>query len=160
MVVVRLALLSLLFFPFISCGASLQIPAEITVLSVNGQQYQNSLFSSEIKIPLIAGRQLLVLEYKDIFDNYDEDDHTKVTSEPFVIIFTSSSTDALFLRLPDINDEASARDFVEHLNVSLSDSENRVQDVFIQDLMKYKQELMFESGIDMAKNEKTGEQPW
>ncbi|WDD96998.1 DUF2057 domain-containing protein [Thalassomonas actiniarum] len=128
-------------------AGNLSLPKEITVVSINGQPYQNSFFASDSDISLTPGQQLLVLEYKDIFENYEDDDHTKITSEPYVVIFTVGEQDELTLKLPKIADEEQARDFADRFNVTLHDTLNREHPVFIQDLMKYKAGLMVDHPV-------------
>ncbi|WDE07637.1 DUF2057 domain-containing protein [Thalassomonas viridans] len=138
----RLSFLFLLFFSGTVFAGNLQLPKEITVVSINGQPYQNSFFASDSDIQLAPGQQLLVLEYKDIFENYEDDDHTTIRSEPFVVIFNVGEQDKLKLKLPEIAGEQQARDFANKFNVSFLDASNREHPVFIQDLMKYKAGLM------------------
>nr|WP_274054984.1 DUF2057 family protein [Thalassomonas haliotis] len=131
-----------MFFSGSVFAGNLQLPKEITVVSINGQPYQDAFFASDTSIPLTQGQQLLVLEYKDIFENYEDDDHTKITSEPYVVIFTAGEQDELILKLPKIADEEQARNFANKFNVTLLDGANREHPAFIQDLMKYKAGLM------------------
>ncbi|WP_281557113.1 DUF2057 family protein [Thalassomonas sp. RHCl1] len=138
----RLSFLFLLFFSGTVFAGNLHLPKEISIVSINGQPYQNSFFASDSNIRLTPGQQLLVLEYKDIFENYEDDDHTKIISEPYVVIFTVGEQDELTLKLPRIADEEQARGFANKFNVTFLDASNREHPVFIQDLMKYKAGLM------------------
>lgn len=134
----RLSFLFLLFFSSSVFAGHLWLPKEVTIISINGQPYQNSFFASDTELALTPGQQLLVLEYKDIFENYDDDDHTTIKSEPYVVIFNVGKQDKLTLKLPGITGEQQARDFAGKFNIRLLNASNSEHPVFVQGLMKYK----------------------
>lgn len=143
----RLCISFLLFFSFFSYSGTLRVPQEISVISINGEVHQDSFFLSARNIPLISGPQVLVLQYKDIFENYDDDDHIIVKSTPFILIFNSAKNEQLLLRLPQITDENEARSFIKQLNVKLFDTHDVQLSVFTQNLMDYQKERIVQRQV-------------
>lgn len=103
----------LLFFTSLAHSATLTIPETFKLLKINNQNYQSSFFETETQVDLSFGRQVLLLRYQDIFDDYDNDDHTKVSSEPFVVIFDMPPYD-ITVRAPVLADEKEAKQFAQN----------------------------------------------
>ncbi|NMP31432.1 DUF2057 domain-containing protein [Thalassotalea sp. M1531] len=75
-----------LFTLSFSCTAELLFPEQYQVLKVNGKDYSGSFFSSESRVELTNTKQVILYRYNELFDDTDNDDHTKIKSEPFVLI--------------------------------------------------------------------------
>jgi uncharacterized protein YccT (UPF0319 family) len=99
----------------------LMFPENILVVSVNGVEQSSGFFASETKLDLAAGEHILVLKYQDLFDG--DDDHTKVSSEPFVMLFTLDETLAtnkrIIVKTPNLNELSQARVFAKNPKIKL-----------------------------------------
>lgn len=75
------------FFSFSSFSSTLTIPENFQLLKVNGQEYTSSLFAKEFQLELASGKHVLLLRYKEMFEDDDNDDHTTIKSPPFLLMF-------------------------------------------------------------------------
>lgn len=142
----RFYFFSILFIltSYCTLASELTVPASIKVLKVNGKNYSGSFFESEEKVALKSGRNVLILQYKELFEDYDNDDHTTITSSPFVALFNVNIDDELLLRHVKIIDEKQAREFAENPAIELITNNNAHIDVYSEGLEQYQNQLSFE----------------
>ncbi len=141
-----------IFFILISCctfASELAVPTSIKVLKVNGKTYSGSFFESEEVVDLRTGSNILILQYKELFEDYDNDDHTTVSSSPFVAVFSVNTDEKLSLRHVKIVDEKQAKEFAEKPTIKLVSNKGIYLDVYTEDLEHYQNQLSFEK---LAKN--------
>lgn len=123
----------------------LTIPDNIIVLSVNGEEQVNSFFAKEIQLTLEQGEHVLVLKYQDIFEGWD--DHTKVTSKPFVALFTLSKAQlqnsTLIMKTIVLEELAQAKRFSKNPHVVISTAQGKEIKVFNQSLIAFNAQLRF-----------------
>ncbi len=123
----------------------LTIPDNIIVLSVNGEEQVNSFFAKEIQLTLEQGEHVLVLKYQDIFEGWD--DHTKVTSKPFVALFTLSKAQlqnsTLIMKTIVLEELAQAKRFSKNPHVVISTAQGKEIKVFNQLLIAFNAQLRF-----------------
>ena len=123
----------------------LTIPDNIIVLSVNGEEQVNSFFAKEIQLTLEQGEHVLVLKYQDIFEGWD--DHTKVTSKPFIALFTLSKTQlqnsTLIMKTIVLEELAQAKRFSKNPHVVISTAQGKEIKVFNQSLIAFNAQLRF-----------------
>lgn len=87
-----LGVLVSLGFMMLSFADQLILPEAINVLEVNGKPFKTSFFSSKRKVKLTKGEQKVLVQYVDYYD-LDFDDHEKVKSKPFLLIFQHDKGD-------------------------------------------------------------------
>jgi len=106
------------FFSFFSYSATLTIPENLQLLKVNGQEYSTSLFERKVQLDLAAGEHVLLLRYKEMYEDDDNDDHTTIKSSPFLLMFDIANEP---LRITPISfpEESAARAFAKKPTVTL-----------------------------------------
>ncbi|WP_085297163.1 DUF2057 family protein [Cognaticolwellia mytili] len=96
-------------------------PENITVLSVNGIEQSSHFFARETQIEFSTGNQVVVLKYQDLFEG--DDDHTKVKSKPFVVLFTLNellnAKNKIMAVTPRIEELSQAKAFAKNPKVKL-----------------------------------------
>ncbi len=123
----------------------LTIPDNIIVLSVNGEEQVNSFFAKETQLTLEQGEHVLVLKYQDFFEGWD--DHTKVTSKPFIALFTLSKTQlqnsTLIMKTLVLEELAQAKRFAKNPHVVISTLQGKEIKVFNQSLIAFNAQARF-----------------
>lgn len=114
----------LLFLSTFSYANTLIVPAQFDVLKVDGKNYDSSFFSVNQKIKLINGKHAVLLKYKELFDDPENDDHTTVKSEPFIVMFSMQGSPLELLSKVN-KDEEEARGFAENPLVRIVDSRGK-----------------------------------
>lgn len=131
-------ILALSLFNLNVLAASVKFPDVFNVLKVNGGNFASSFSGSESTISLSAGQQVIVVEYKELFDDYNRTDHTRVKSDPFVIIFTAKDID-YYVKAPSFAGDSIARDFASSPKISMFTNKNEpvaVEVLFLNDYEK------------------------
>jgi uncharacterized protein len=93
-------LICLLVYPLYA--AELQVPEPFDVLSVNGKESSSSLQRKKV-LPLQVGRNVIVIEYDQLFDAVYGDSHDRIQSKPFALIFDAQADDRLTLVEPQFD---------------------------------------------------------
>jgi uncharacterized protein YccT (UPF0319 family) len=118
----RLALIFFTFLMSFSVNASVIIfPENIIVVSVNGIEHSSSFFTRETQLDFPIGKHVVVLKYQDLFEG--DDDHTKVKSKPFVVLFSldesSASDDEISVVTPNLDELKQAKMFAKSPKIKL-----------------------------------------
>jgi len=112
----------LLLFCFANAGAvaaaELQIPEQFDVLVVNGEEASSSFSRTKI-LSLPAGRNVVIVEYDQIFDADFGDSHDRIRSAPFALVFTAAETDRLRVTAAQPKSGADARLYAKKPAVQL-----------------------------------------
>ncbi len=119
----KLLLIILLLFTSQSYANTLVVPALFEVLKVDGKKFDSGFFRTEQSIKLVNGQHVILLRYEELFEDMENDDHTIVKSEPFVVMFNINQVPLKLVAKPNI-DEADALKFIEKPKVSLVDKNN------------------------------------
>ena len=137
-----------IFLMVLAChvhASVLTIPDNIIVLSVNGEEQVNSFFAKETQLTLEQGEHVLVLKYQDFFEDWD--DHTKVTSKPFIALFTLSKTQlqnsTLIMKTIVLEELAQAKRFAKNPHVVISTAQGKEIKVFNQSLIAFNAQVRF-----------------
>jgi len=107
---------SILFFSTNIFAAQLTIPENYQLIKVNGAAGKSNFFSSESIVELKTGHNILILQYSELFEDVDNDDHVTIKSEPQVVLFTVESntiTEKYFVVMPTFLDDTQAREFAD-----------------------------------------------
>lgn len=116
--------LSGLFLPNVVDAAELVVPEPFDVLSVNGKEFGNRLQSIK-RLPLQVGRNVVVLEYDQIFDARFGDSHDRIQSAPFTLVFDADENATLTLADPGLTDADNARAYAKQPALQLRDQQQR-----------------------------------
>jgi uncharacterized protein len=130
----------LLFLSAFSHANTLIVPAQFEVLKVDGRNYDSSFFAQRQKIKLINGKHVALLKYKELFDDPENDDHTTVKSEPFIVLFSMQGS-PLELVFKVNKDEKEARSFAESPLVRIVDTRGNEVSSKTMLLADYEQKL-------------------
>jgi uncharacterized protein len=112
-------LLALLFAQ--AQAAELRVPEAFDVLIVNGSEYGASLKSNKT-VALISGRNVVIVEYDQIFDAEFGDSHDRIRSAPIALVFEASSDAVLTLVDPKLKSNAEARQYAKAPTLQLRDA--------------------------------------
>ncbi|GLX76776.1 UPF0319 protein [Thalassotalea insulae] len=135
MKIISLLLVSLFVQP--SFAQQLQVPANVEVVKVNGIAQGFNLFEQQHMVPLRQGRNVLTIQYSELFDDVDYDDHTRIKSALMVLVFNIAKQQALTLLTPYINDQVQAKQFADSPHFAIVDDENNNIAMELFDLDNY-----------------------
>jgi hypothetical protein len=146
----RLALPSLIFLMSFYLNANvITFPENIIVISVNDVEQSSHFFARETKLDLAVGNHVLVLKYQDLFDG--DDDHTKVKSKPFVVLFTldaSIATNELITaETPHLDELKQAKQFAKNPKIKLLTQSGREISSVNQSLLTFNAQGRFTPSI-------------
>lgn len=132
----RAAFLCLIFLMSLNVNASvLTLPENIIVISVDGVEQPSHFFARETRLDLPKGQHILVLKYQDLFDG--DDDHTKVSSKPFVLLFTLTKNEAITVKPPILEELSAAKKFAKKPEVKLLNASGNEIASVSQSLIKF-----------------------
>jgi uncharacterized protein YccT (UPF0319 family) len=106
--------------------ATLFIPEELNILSVDNVKHTGKLFSSDdTTLKLKPGQHRILVEYEVIWD-VSSDDHERILSKPFLIIFSAEASRQYAIKLPSFNNVDEVQKYANKPVFSLIDrSTNR-----------------------------------
>lgn len=111
-----------LYFLAAYCNASeIKIPANIKVLQVNDRQYSASIFDRSSTHALNIGHNRLHLQFKELVEDVENDDHTTIYSKPFVVLLTLESSKHLTLLVPTFEHEKQVRAYAKKPTIAVVD---------------------------------------
>lgn len=119
-------------------------PESIIVVSVNGVEQPSHFFAKQTTVELAEGDHILVLKYQDLFEG--DDDHTKVKSKPFVLIFTLSkaqANSAINVATPILDELKLAKRFAKSPKVSLMDENSNEINSINESLLSFNAKSKF-----------------
>jgi len=120
------------------CHASIVFPEAYEVLKVNGKTYENSFFSSASEIKVNAEKQVILYRYNELFEDVDNDDHTKIKSAPFVLIIDGTS-EQITIKSPELNDIKQAREYALNPTLVIVDTKEQLVSHTISSLAEFEQ---------------------
>jgi uncharacterized protein YccT (UPF0319 family) len=93
----------------------LVVPDVYKLIKVNGKSASSNFFSSETVIDLKRGENILVVQFSELFDNVEDDDHITIKSDPQVVLFNfkESAIEKYFMVAPTLSDGIQAQKFAE-----------------------------------------------
>lgn len=152
----RTVLFSLVFLFSLTVKASVvSFPENLIVESINGIEQSGHFFAQETRIELAAGNHVLVLKYQDLFDG--DDDHTKVRSKPFVVLFTLTSVQAkenITASTPSLDELSDAKRFAKNPKIKLVNASGKQISAINQSLLSFNAANKFQqlSNVNQAKD--------
>jgi uncharacterized protein YccT (UPF0319 family) len=123
---------SLLLCSFVTLNASaatLTIADNLVIRDIDDKSVEQGFLSSSQVFQLTQGQHVLVLKYKDVFEDLDFAEDRLVKSDYFVVKFSVENQQELLLSTSHINDLAAAERFVKSPELMLSDE--REQEVVL-----------------------------
>lgn len=124
--------------------AELSYPDTLSLIKVDNKSYTWSFWDDPI-VELSEGRHVIILKYKELFDNPESDDHVTIKSEPFVLLFTAEEGQSYHLEHEVLSEESEARVFAQNPTLVLKNKDNQVVDIFTQDLVAFEARAIFNS---------------
>ena len=151
----RFVILFIVFLVSFNINASIIIfPENIIVESVNGIEQERHFFARETQLDLPTGNHVIVVKYQDLFEG--DDDHTKVKSKPFVLLFTLpesfSNSEKITAVLPKLDDLREAKTFAKNPKLTLLAESGEEISSINQSLIAFKAQGTFEQ---LANNTKS-----
>lgn len=135
----------LFLLPTTSFAAKLLVPAEFSVLRVNGEEFSTSFILQDTEVNLTTGQNVLVLKYNDIFEDDLDDSHQTIKSEPFIILFSVASNNSLKFSFAKPIDKSAAKEFSKKPVVNIIASNGNKLAVINQSLATYNDQAMQET---------------
>jgi uncharacterized protein YccT (UPF0319 family) len=123
---------SLLLCSFVTLNASaatLTIADNLVIRDIDDKSVEQGFLSSSQVFQLTQGQHVLVLKYKDVFEDLDFAEDRLVKSDYFVVKFSVENQQELLLSTTNINDLTEAERFVKSPELILSDE--RKDEVFL-----------------------------
>lgn len=147
-------LLAGFFFCFISVNdavaAQLVVPDVYKLIKVNGETASSDFFSQNTVVDIKRGENILIVQYSELFENYDDDDHVTIKSAPQVILFTLKETphQKYIMVTPIIANSFNARKFAQSPTIeikSLNENASQQDAIFVlnQSLTEFEAGLAF-----------------
>lgn len=121
----KILIISLFFTSCFSKAATLEVPEQFEVLKINGVDQGTSFFTKASSLELTTGRQIIQLRYKELFEDYDNDDHTTVTSPPFILVVQQEGK-PLFIQPVNVSSLSEAKKFAQRPFVNVIDEAGNV----------------------------------
>ncbi|MDO6426914.1 DUF2057 family protein [Thalassotalea sp. 1_MG-2023] len=118
-------------------ASEVKIPANIKVLQVNDTQFTANFFDRSTSHAIKIGLNELHLQFKELVEDVENDDHSTIYSEPFVVIFTLKTAKELTLLVPEFNSEAQVRAYAKKPNILLVDRTQRNINHTLYDVKDY-----------------------
>lgn len=130
--ITTLLLASLLWLAHgVTMAAELLVPEQFDVLMVNGKEYPATLSRTKT-LTLNAGRNVVIIEFDQIYDADFGDSHDRVRSAPFALVFSVAGTDQLQLTGPELTNGADAKRYANAPTVQLVNGQT--QTIAVQQL--------------------------
>ncbi|WNC70044.1 DUF2057 family protein [Thalassotalea nanhaiensis] len=126
-------------------AAELIVPDTFVVERLNGEEFSGNFFTSETKLTLQSGQNVLVLKYSELFDDETEDHHITVTSKPFILLFSVGKENTIKFSYPKQNNGESAKLFAKAPIVNLIKPNGSAVPVITQSLATYNDTVMKET---------------
>lgn len=101
-------------------AAELRVPEPFDVLIVNGEEYSAGL-KSQKTVVLKTGRNIVILEYDQIFDADYGDSHDRIKSAPVALVFEAAADSVLSLVDPKLQSNTEARRYAKAPQLQLRD---------------------------------------
>lgn len=139
------SLILLLGFSNLTIAATLTVPEEFIVERLNAETYYPSIFTSSTELDLTSGKQILVLSYKEMFDDDSEDHHEYVRSDSFVVVFEVKNETSVTVNFPEQSDLDGAKEFSRAPTVTLLDEDKNALSISIKSLNAFNHDVMEKS---------------
>lgn len=105
-------------------AAELRVPEPFDVLIVNGEEYSSGL-KSQKTVALKVGRNVVILEYDQIFDADYGDSHDRIKSAPVALVFEVTADAVLSLVDPKLQSNTEARRYAKAPQLQLRDQQQQ-----------------------------------
>ncbi|TRX56659.1 DUF2057 domain-containing protein [Thalassomonas sp. M1454] len=137
--------LILALLPVTSYAANLLIPAEFSVLRVNGEEFSSSFIQTDTKLELNTGQNVVVLKYAEIFEDDFDDSHQTIKSEAFILLFSVANQQDLKFSYTKPKDKEQAKAFSKKPIVNIHTKSGSKLALINQSLSTYNDQVMQET---------------
>lgn len=136
---------TILFYSAVTIAAKIDIPNTISVLKVDNEPQTFSFFTRATSVELTEGQHVLLLQYKELFENDDEDDHVTIKSEPFVLLLETEVNSSYVLTHEKFIELEYAREFAKNPQVNIINQHKEKIEIFTQNLIDFEARAIFNS---------------
>lgn len=119
-------------------AATLNVADNLIVSEVDNQAIEHSFFSQKSTFELGKGAHVLIVRYKDVFEDLDFAQDRVVESKKFVVKFSITAEQRLSLSTIAIKDLAHAQSFARAPEISIKDQHNAQLDITLEKVADYK----------------------
>lgn len=131
---------SLLLCSFVSfnvSAATLTITDNLVIRDIDDKSVEQGFLSKNQVFQLTQGKHVLVLKYKDVFEDLDFAEERLVKSDYFVVKFSIKNQQELLLSTININGLAAAEHFIKSPELNLSDERKQAVVLDLETLSDY-----------------------
>jgi len=119
-------------------AATVNISDNLIVSEVNDRKVDKGFLENNFSIELNKGKHVLVVRYKDVFEDLDFAEERVVESQEFIVKFTITNENKLKLSTTEIKNLAAADRFVKSPKLQLIDARNNQLDLSLAEVSDYK----------------------
>ncbi len=109
------------FITFEVSAAKLTITDNLVIRDIDDKAVEHGFLSKNQTLELTQGKHVLVIKYKDVFEDLDFGEERLVKSDYFVVKFTVSNQQSLRLSTSNISNLAAAERFIKSPELNLFD---------------------------------------
>lgn len=131
---------SLLICSFVSLNvsaATLTISDNLVIRDIDNKSVEQGILSKTQVFQLIQGEHILVLKYKDVFEDLEFGEERLVKSDYFVVKFSVKNQQELLLSTSNIHDLAAAERFIKSPELNLLDEHKQEVALELETLNDY-----------------------
>jgi uncharacterized protein YccT (UPF0319 family) len=108
-----------------AAAAELEIPEAYDLISVNGEEKSGLNLLKTKTVPLNAGRNVIVLEYDELYDSDYGDAFDHVKSQPWALILEADPKQDYRLQSPALDDKHAAQRYAKNPVFTMHDAAAR-----------------------------------
>ncbi|TYK66954.1 DUF2057 domain-containing protein [Colwellia echini] len=132
-----LAIIVVSFIPHIAIAATLTLSDNLVLRDIDDKPIEKSFFSQQQTFELPAGEHVIVIKYKDVFEDLELGEERLVSSDYFVVKFSFNSQQSLALTTGNIKNLTAAELYVKSPVLTLRDENNRELPLVLETLNDY-----------------------
>lgn len=125
------------FATFSVNAAKFSITDNLIIRDIDDKSVEQGFLKNKQMFELTQGKHILVLKYKDVFEDLEFGEERLVKSDYFVVKFTVESQQELLLSTSNINDLAAAERFVKSPELNLLDEHKQEIVLALETLKDY-----------------------
>lgn len=119
-------------------AATLTVSDNLIVSEIDDKSIKNGFFGNKLSFELGQGPHVLIVRYKDVFEDLEFAQDTVVESKKFVVKFTITDEQRLSLSTIEIKNLASAQSFSIMPELNLKNEHNKPLNIELEKVADYK----------------------
>lgn len=137
-------------YSIFSYSSTIEIPDTMIVVKVDNKAESLSFFSQKSSYELSEGKHVLILKYKELFEDENEDDHVTLRSEPFVVLFHTKKEHNYILTHTQNMSEKQARKFALQPKINIQTEQGDNVNVLTKNLVDFEAQAMLNAMSNQA----------